>query len=67
MCSSDLGGAYAVVVPLVPLQSGQGREQITLQNRVGPFGAIGAVPIDFNHPLAGQRLTFEVDIIEVQG
>lgn len=26
-----------------------------------------SVTIDFNHPLAGQRLTFEVDIIEVQG
>ena len=26
-----------------------------------------SVTIDFNHPLAGQRLTFEVDILEVNG
>ncbi|MGO3644285.1 MAG: FKBP-type peptidyl-prolyl cis-trans isomerase, partial [Pseudoalteromonas sp.] len=26
-----------------------------------------SVTIDFNHPLAGQRLTFEVEIIEVRG
>ena len=26
-----------------------------------------SVTIDFNHPLAGQRLTFEVDILEVTG
>ena len=26
-----------------------------------------SVTIDFNHPLSGQRLTFEVDIIEVKG
>ena len=26
-----------------------------------------SVTIDFNHPLAGQRLTFEVEILEVAG
>lgn len=32
-----------MVVPLVPLKSGQGRDQITLLNR-GAYGAIRAVP-----------------------
>jgi len=26
-----------------------------------------SVTIDFNHPLAGQKVTFEVDILEVTG
>ena len=29
------------------------------------FKNLKNVTIDFNHPLAGQRLTFEVDILEV--
>ena len=46
---------------------------VQAQNETGTFrGVINSftdteVTVDFNHPLAGEALTFEIELIEVQG
>lgn len=46
---------------IVNVKTRQGRAQGVVQ-KIGRFN----VDVDFNHPMAGRRLTFEVEILEVR-
>jgi FKBP-type peptidyl-prolyl cis-trans isomerase SlyD len=46
---------------VVPLKTVEGTRPVTVA-KVGKFN----VDIDFNHPLAGKTLTFDIEIIEVR-
>jgi len=58
-----LVGASAKLVPgqVVTVNGRQGRAQ-GIALKVGRFN----VDVDFNHPMAGRRLTFDIEILEVR-
>lgn len=58
-----LSGNPAQISPgsVITVNSRQGRAQGIVQ-KVGRFN----IDVDFNHPLAGRRLTFDVEILEVR-